>query len=149
MHEAMCLAGCVFLFHGKGWLKIQGFDLARKILMAGPNPVTWQKACKALRETSEYRVHTEEKLFFQVWSGQELLGLAGCETNVNVKAFKDLEGSCVAPGKPRMERVGLCITSGKSLLRLFTEALKYLLFLRMQCMSLQSVGVLAEPSTWS
>ena len=48
-----------------------------------------------------------------------------------------------------MERVGLCITSGKSLLRLFTEALKYLLFLRMQCMSLQSVGVLAEPSTWS
>ncbi|CAE7235276.1 unnamed protein product [Symbiodinium sp. CCMP2592] len=34
------------------------FDLARKILMAGPNP---------------------EKLFFQVWSGQELLGLAGLE----------------------------------------------------------------------
>ena len=66
--------------------------------MAGPNPVTWQKACKALRETSEYRVHTEEKLFFQVWSGQELLGLAGCETNVNVKLLRTLKDHVSHPG---------------------------------------------------
>ena len=46
-----------------------------------------------------------------------------------------------------MQRVGLLITSGKLLLRCFTKALKYLLFLRMQCMSLRSVGDPAEPST--
>ena len=36
-------------------------------------------AMRCVRHFLEHRVPAEEKLFFQVWSGQELLGLAGGE----------------------------------------------------------------------
>ena len=82
----------------------RGLDANRQILVSGPVPVPQtrletgrgqQKQQKPASKTVHQRLScilahsvgaTQEKLFFQVWRGQELLGLAGLSILASVSA---------------------------------------------------------------